>query len=323
MSSDAATGSGGPGRRWRSPALHLALGALVPVWAAPGTVAGQESVTRLATACAGASEALSSPCLETVLALQAAQGIVGLAASGGAELSGSSSTLGKRYGGTPRFGLAGRVGFVDASMPGVLGPATGPAPDAGAFAPSIQATAAVGLFQGFSPAPTVGGLLSLDVLATFSWVDLPGDRGFRDSPAGLGLGVRVGVFRESFTLPGITLSATRRWMGKVRLGGDGEEGTRGDLDLTVTSFRASAGKELLAFGFLGGVGWDRYRSATTLVVLPGGAGGPEGAAEEGAFTSDRLLFFAGAGYTFLVAQISAELGWARGWDEVPGRSPGG
>lgn len=303
--------------------LRLAGAAVALTVAGPGGLAGQDDVTRLSAACAAGSDALSSPCLETVLAVQAAQGLVGLAASGGAELAGSSSTLGKRYGGTPRFGLAGRLGFVDASMPGTLGPPSGPAPDAGVFAPSVQVSAAAGLFRGFSPAPTVGGLLSLDVLATFSWVDLPGDRGFRDSPAGFGLGARVGIFRESFTLPGITVSATRRWMSNVRLASDDPAGTRADLDLTVTSFRATAGKELLAFGFLGGLGWDRYRSATALVVRPEGSGTLEGAAEDDSFASDRLLFFAGAGYTFLVAQISAELGWARGDDAVPGRSSRG
>lgn len=305
-----------------------ALASVVPT--APA--AAQNPVLDLASACAAGDAVLVEPCLETVLALQAAQGLVGLGASGGASLPGSSSTLGRRFDGMPRLGFGVWGGFVDTSVPDALGPATGPAPEAGAFAPTIQATAAAGVFQGFSPAPTVGGLLSVDLLATFSYVGLPGDRGYRDSPMGFGLGVRVGVLRESFTLPGITISATRRWMGEVRLGagdaeggggGAGDDGTRADLDATVTSLRGTLGRTLAGVDVLAGIGWDRYAGDVDLRVRPQGADGPEGRTGADGFTSDRFLFYGGVARTFLVYQLSAEAGFARGFDDQPGREAGG
>lgn len=314
-----------PGRP-TGPALSriARAGLLAAVALAAGRpAAAQDEVQALAMACAGGEANLAGPCLETALAVQAAHGLIGLAASGGPSLPGSSSTLGKRFDGMPRLGFSVRGGFVDASVPDALGPANGPAPEAGAFTPSLQATVAAGVFQGFSTAPTVGGLLSVDLLATVSFVDVPGDRGFRDASKGLGLGVRIGVLRESFTLPGITLSATRRWMGETRLAEDADDGTRADVDLTVTSLRGTVGKTLANLDVLAGVGWDRHGSDVELRVRPQGAGGPEGLTRADGFASDRILFYGGVGYTFLVYQLSAEAGFARGFDAVPGRAGGG
>lgn len=300
------------------------LGAVGPFAFAAAPVAAQDEVEALAAACAGGAPTLAGPCLETVLAVQAAQGLIGLGASGGASLPGSSSTLGKRFDGMPRLGFSVRGGFTNASVPDALGPATGPAPENGALAPSVQATVAAGVFQGFSTAPTMGGILSLDLLGTFSYVSLPGDRSYRDSPKGLGLGARIGVFRESFTLPGITVSATRRWMGDVRLGPRGDVGgTRAELDVTVTSLRGTVGKTLANVDALVGIGWDRYGSEVDLLVRPAAGGGPEGRAGADSFTSERILLYGGVGYTFLVYQLSAEAGFARGFDDVAGRARGG
>jgi hypothetical protein len=93
---------------------------------------------------------------------------------------------------------------------------------------------------------------------------------------------------------------------------------------TVTSVRAIAGKDILAFGVLGGWGWERYSGSTTLAVRQTIGGLVRmGQASAGGFTSDRQLYFGGLSYTFLVLQVSAEVGYATGWDETLGRPAGG
>jgi len=284
--------------------------------------AQQDDVTALAGQCAlSNTDDLRSPCLETVLAAQAAQGLIGLAASGGSELPGSSSTLGRRFGGTPR--LAFSVGFtlVNGALPSVLAPSDGTAGSKGTFVGAVQATGSAGLFRGFSPAPTVGGILALDVLATFSYVGSLDRLGLDDPSTGFGLGARVGVLRESFTLPAVTLSLTRRWMGDTHL--SNTQGTMAEAGVTATALRLTVGKELLAFGLLGGVGWDRYSGGMDLEVRPSGTGGAIGTARTHSFRTHRTIIFGGIGYTFLVAQVGVEGGWARGYDSPPNRDATG
>jgi hypothetical protein len=289
----------------------------------PGrTAAQQREVTALAIACAvGDQETLESPCLEAALAAQAVQGLIGLAAGGGSELPGSSSTLGKRFGGAPRFALSAGLTLVNGDVPSVLAPSGGVAGSKGTFVPALQITGAAGLFQGFSPAPTVGGILALDVLASFSYVGSLDRLGLDDPSTGFGLGARVGIVRESFTLPAVTFSATRRWMGDASL--SNSDGSTADVDVTATALRFTVGKELLAFGLLGGVGWDRYSGSVDVEVRPAGPSGPTGSARTSSLDTDRMLFFGGIGYTFLVAQIGVEGGWATGYGSPPDRDSGG
>ncbi|HEX9885709.1 MAG TPA: hypothetical protein VGA70_04435 [Longimicrobiales bacterium] len=298
----------------------------------PRSARAQSDVERLAGACSAASTTLAGPCLEAALALQAAHGAVGLAVSGGSDLPGHASTLGRRLGSSPRFALGARVGLTRADLIQPSGEA--PARSGSSWIRNYQASLAAGVFDGFSAAPTVGGILALDVFATAFGVALPDDRGFQGSTAGFGLGARLGILRESFTLPGVTLSVARRWVGEVEVGNaDIPDPRSADFDVTVTSLRAALGKDLLAISFVAGIGWDRYRSDARVRVsyegsdLIGGplAGGPPGVAEarNSAFGTERTLFFGSASYTFLVLQLSAEGGYARGFEAVPGRASGG
>ena len=92
---------------------------------------------------------------------------------------------------------------------------------------------------------------------------------------------------------------------------------------TVTSVRATAGKDLLAFGILGGGGWERYQGSGRLSVWtePDGVFRSDPSAD--GFASDRTLVFGGLSYTLLVLQLSAEGGFASGWDAVAGRASDG
>ena len=78
----------------------------------------------------------------------------------------------------------------------------------------------------------------------------------------------------------------------------------------MTSVRATVGKDVLAVGLLLGVGWDQY-GGDARVGLPGGA---EAATDD--FDATRPLVFGGASLNFLVLQLSGEIGWAGGFDEV-------
>jgi hypothetical protein len=178
------------------------------------------------------------------------------------------------------------------------------------------------VFDGFSPKPTVGGVLALDLVLTGDWAFPSGDDGFDGSVGAWGYGLRIGVLRESFTLPGITLSATRRHQGSMEVRPDPDGYPRVGFDGTTSSFRGEVGKDLGGFGFLGGVGWDRYSSDVSLRLGELEPGGPEVSLSTSGFDSDRVLFFGGISRTFLVAQLAGEFGYAQGFGdgrpEVPG-----
>ena len=308
-------------RRGRATAIIAAtacvLGAL-----RPDRAAAQDEATRLADACASSNPgALASACLESALAVQAVQGLVGLSASGGSELPGSSSTLGKRFGGTPRLAFTAGISLVRGDLPVTLAPPAGVASADGVSQVAFHTAGSAGIFQGFSMAPTIGGILAVDALATFSYVTAPDRIGFEDPATGFGVGARIGILRESFTLPGVTLSLARRWMGTTSL--SSTDGDEAEVGVTASSVRLTVGKEFLAFGLLGGAGWDRYSGGASVEVRPSGPSGPVGEASTSSFQTDRMLLYGGVGYTFLVAQVALEGGWAEGAEASPGRAATG
>lgn len=303
-------GVGGVWRRVAGAALAVAL---VGGGVSPAEGAAQSSRDGLAALCLS-----PATCLDAALAVEAIQGGVGLLASGGSELPGSTSTLGRRFGTTPRVALSARLGMANGAYPTLSD--EGLAPETSSWVPTFQGAVAVGLFDGFRPAPTVGGLFAVDVMATLGIGLLPADDGFDRSVAGFGYGVRVGVIRESFTLPGVTLSAVRRHMGDVEWTGPSALGSR-RIELagpTVTSLRASVGKDLLALGISGGIGWERVESDGRFSPPTAPGGTPTLVAFEG-FRTDRTLFFGGVTATFLVLQVHGEVGYAAGFEPVEGR----
>jgi hypothetical protein len=272
-------------------------------------------VAALAERCRGGNAALEGACREAALVAQGAHAAAGLLASGGAPVPGAASTIGRRFGGTPRIAVSLRGGTAHFSLPDV-GDAT-PAGGESHFGFGTHAVVAAGLLDGFSPRPTVGGVLSLDVFAGAGALFLPGDAGFDGSAITWGGGVNVGLLRESFTLPGVTLSLAYRGIGELELGDrSGGDALEVSVDPSVTSLRGLIGKDLLALGVLAGVGWDRYAS-DALVVVPGPA------SASGDLDSGRLLLFGGVSVNLLLVQFSAEGGWAGGLDDLSGRPSSG
>ncbi len=270
-----------------------------------------EGVEDLARRCAGGHSGFIAPCREMSLAVMAVQQGVGLASALGSDIPGTSSTHGRRLGLMPRVGvavtaLALRFGMphVAASTPGGL------AEEENAMLLGLGGTAFAGVLDGFQLAPTVGGILSVDAIASYSLVRMPTGAGLSGAGSGFGAGARVGLVRESFTLPGISVSAARRWLADVQLGStaDGNP-VQARTGVTVSSLRATVGKNWFVIGIMGGVGWDRYEGDVEL-SMPRGAGDPGGVT--GSVASERVLYFVSGWFNFLLTRLSVELGMAEG-----------
>jgi hypothetical protein len=296
--------------------MRRALAALAVVAAALLSVrpaAAQSTLAGMVDECQ-ASMTLPSPtiaagCVDAAVALGALRAGIGLAAAQGSAVPGSASTLGRRMASSPRLAFSVRPATARATYGG---PADG---KVHALWPAgLEGQLTVGLLEGWSPLPTVGGVLSLDVLGELGFERLSGGAGFDGSIQDAGYGARVGLLRESFTLPGVSVSVTRRHLGDVKWGPQDGPGTRLVFTPTVTSLRATASKDLLSFGVLGGWGWDRYAGASSLTVRGIAAEiMPSAQASSGDFRTDRQMVFGGLSYTLLVLQLSGEVGWARGF----------
>jgi hypothetical protein len=274
-------------------------------------------------------------CLNLADAMEIVPPRLGIAASGGNPVPGTASTLGMRLGTLPRISVAGRLTTVEVQLPGIQ-EVTRNASDFTFFAVSVAADASVGLFQGFSLAPTVGGLGSVDLLASVGIAPLNDGGGccgigFRDaSQVTWAAGARVGLLRESFTAPGVSLSAMYRSLGTLEYG----EAVLGSTfpardayfrmrDFRALSFRGVIGKRLIGFGVAGGAGYDRYDTDILIrvcdPVAPPLCNSIEEIQQDG-FRASRVSLFANASYTFLLVTIVGELGWQVGGDLETGAS---
>ena len=242
-----------------------------------------------------------------------------LSLAGGSDIPGTPSTLGRRLGSIPRVGASVSFGAQRVGMPDLTSSAGSTPGDETFTLFGARGNVAIGFLDGIQLAPTVGGVLSLDALANYSIARLPTGAGFDGNVTSFGVGGRLGLLRESFSLPGVSVSAVRRWTSEMS-GGDVVEGTWGEFtsDMTVTSYRATIGKNLFALGLMGGVGWDHVDGDVTMRVrLPvEGQGDVEGQAR-GLHETDRRLFFLSAWFTMLVYQVSAEIGYVEGSDLQP------
>ena len=297
-----------------TPVLVSLAGAFSSVQAQelPVSRSSVEGVADLASRCSGGRNAiLTIPCRELSLAVMAVQRGVGLASALGSDIPGSASTMGRRLGTVPRIGVSLSLVGQRLAMPRVA--ATSPADLAKEeefTLAGLRGSVAAGVFDGFQLGLGMGGVLSVDLIGSYSLMRLPEGAGFEKMSSGVGLGARVGLVRESFVVPGLSISGVRRWHGDIKAG-DLAAGHPGEFvtDLTVTSLRATLGKNWFVLGLMGGVGWDRYEGNATLTV-PRGPGDP--GSIDGLVTSERLVYFVGGWFNFLVSQLSFELGVAEG-----------
>lgn len=241
-----------------------------------------------------------------------------LLAAGASPVPGSASTLGQRSPGLPRWSLAvrGTSGRIELPDPQTAGDTRS------GLAMAWSADLAVGIIDGIPALATVGGVGSVDVLASFGIVNLPKGAGFGTrSPVSFGAGARLGILRESFTVPGISVSAMYRRLGSFSAG-DAPTALTGarvrSESTTAWTVRAAIGKRIALFGVTGGFAWDRLSSDLSLE-----AAGSTGVVQLGddSYVSSRTSLFGGVVWTRLVYSLSAELGWQRSVDLSNGREP--
>ena len=289
------------------PVLVLVLSVL----ASPG---GAQAVADLTARCAAASGG-AAWCAAGAAAYEAVAAGVGLVAAGGSDIPGTSSTLGWRRGLGPRLAVSARFNGARIPLPAVeqASPSLLPGLRSPVAAASLEAAA--GLFDGIRTAPQYGGILALDAIASAGMIRLPRGDGFQSDVFSAGIGARLGLLRESFDVPGISVSAMRRFFGEVRLGADGAPASL-RLESAATSVRFVIGKDLPAAGVMVGAGWDRYSGDATLAgaAVPGERSGS--VALDGP-PVDRLLVFGALSRTWQVIQVTGEFGWANGFDAPP------
>ncbi len=295
------------------------LCALGLAWTLSGShAAAAQNLSSLAQACAAqGSAAVRAPCQSTILAAQAIRGGIAVAGAMGNELAGTSSTLGRRLGRTPRVSLGARFDAVAFRMPDILSGGTALPGRTTILAYGMKGTVGIGVLDGFSVVPSVGGFLSLDVLGSLGLLFLEEGDGFMEDRGVLSVGGRLGLLRESFTMPGVTASLMRVYGQELSWGGSGVTGAEVDADVSATSFRVTIGKDVFGLALLVGGGADWQGGDFTVRAADPATEGRVELVARGLSTR-RQVFYGGASFTRLIYQLSLEAGWARGFDDLPG-----
>ena len=285
--------------------IRVARAAVLLVCAA-AIGSGDARAQSLREQCAEAATGGVAYCESLVDAAATLPARLAIAAAGGNPVAGTASTLGMRVPGSPRWSIALRTTIARASLP--------PIGDGGAVRPtlwSVNADGAVGLFNGFNLAPTIGGFGSLDVLGSIGVLGVPDGDGFeRSSPLTWALGARVGILRESFTAPGVSASAMYRSLPDIEFGVPTPGPYFENAGQSVLSLRGTVGKRILGLGLTAGVGYDRTGSDVRVrfdepgPIFPN----PIDVAEQDV-TFGRTSFFGNVSYTILILNMAAELGW--------------
>lgn len=300
----------------------LSLVVILAAGLLPSGLAAQDFDALVSTCSAGAG-GLTGRCHIAAHALFAARGALGTALSLGSQVPGSASTLGYRLRTRPRMAISGRLGLTHFSMPEIREGYGLPMGDESPLVPSLHLSGVMGLLNGFSLSPTVAGVLAVDLTASGQLLFPQKSDGFQKRVAGWGIGARVGLLRESFTLPGISLSVSRRWGENAQVGDmRGGDAAQIRFDPDMTSFRGIVGKDILGMGLFAGAGLDRMSGSGSIGIRVSPTGfETEAFAKE--LRADKAVFFAGGSMTFLIIQLSGELGWSQALDAPLPIEPGG
>jgi hypothetical protein len=298
-----------------------ALAAAATFLAAAGGVAQPAQAQALRDRCE-AVIGMQPQCISGDDAAEILQTRLGLLMSGGNPVPGTASTLGMRLGSMPRMSLTGRITGLRVD-----------APDTDFTALALHLDASVGVFQGLSVLPTVGGLASLDLLASVGVMPVPRGSEYGAAPGSWAIGARAGILRESFTAPGISVSAMYRSVGSFRTGAagttDSEPAVVGGRDVQhvrlsdqrVVSYRAVVGKRFAGIGLLAGAGHDRFRADATVRVLhPTSLSPVQVTVSETGMRNTRNSLFMNASLTMLILNLSAEAGWQQGGERGADRT---
>ncbi len=282
-----------------------------------GAPVAAQDATALAGRCVMVTAQPMDWCRELAVAASALRAGLGFIAAGGTDVPGSASTLGTKLGSVPRFSASLRPTLGRFKSPRVTGLVRSAVDEQTLWVPGVQGTIVLSVANGFSVLPTVGGILSLDLVGSASYLKLPGPE-FDGNTGSIGMGARLGLLRESFTLPGLSVSIMHRALGEARYG-DPMAGDDAEIEfsLSTTSARAVIGKDLIVMGFFAGVGWDWHRG-TMNITAPRSGGGDTLVRDD--FVDRRTMYFGGTSWTFLIVQASVEVGWSSGFGDLPGRT---
>jgi hypothetical protein len=297
------------------------LSAAALVVAVPAAQAQGQPDSGLLDRCQAAVDGGSLPgtslplCRDVVVSIQLLQPELGLTLAGGNPVLGTASPLGTKFRWIPRFNVGGRISFNWLNVPDVRNYPAVPSEPVGTISASVympQLDVSVGVFDGLDLATTLGGFAAVEVMGSLGPLVLPAGAGFQNDATGVGLGARIGILRESFSAPGISVSGFYKWFGRVQLGNveAGDDAQLG-LDMSLWSFRAGVSKSFVAVGVALTVGWDRYSSQVDYGVA-GAAGELVPVVAEGDpidYTSDRWSAFLDVSYIVLFFNIVAEAGW--------------
>ncbi len=277
-------------------------------------------------------------CAQMVNALTTVQPSVGMAFSGGNPVLGTGTTIGKRLGILPRVSVTARANVALAGLPDLFRggyvsqvteqqPMLGAAPTVSVPVGSLQGDVAIGLFDGFSPAPMIGGIGSIDLLGSVAFLPQVDQVGLSKAITNFGAGARVGLLRQGLVTPGISVSAMYRVMGEVGFGNiDDDDPGEFSTDLRTLSVRGVASKGILAFDFAVGAGYDRYSSDVSIgwrmncqlfecdVYQPGGL--DVFGRFDGTLTTAAWNVFGNVALDLLVLSIVGELGYQKAVDPV-------
>lgn len=282
-----------------------------------GGVQAQTSLTARCTEQVAAADL--DFCNTLAQAVEIALPRVGIAASGGNATLGSASTLGFRLGSMPRVAITPRVTVGKIHMPPI---AARNGDEVDALLPVVALDASVGIFQGISLLPTVGGFGSLDLLASMGRVLLPGDEGFDSGATTWAAGAHVGILRESFTAPGVSVSGMYRRVGDVVFGDPDVTASEGYFlldDLRAWSLRGTVGKRFLMFSATAGLGHDWYGSDAQLrFATDDPAADGARTIQDGDYRSQRLTAFGNLAFTVVIVSLTGELGWQQGAEGFTG-----
>lgn len=326
--------------------------------AALGLAAGSAAAQGAAVPCAEFSDpSISSTCYTVAQAVESAQPQLGIVLTGGNPTLGTASTGGIRLGLLPRVSATAKANLVFVRLPDILAESAGGAAQTlndatGIPVPALSGAASVGVFPGISLAPTVGGVGAVDLLGSATWLPLGtfDVEGFsEDTPDfSYGVGARLGLLRESFTMPGISVSLMYHRLGTVSYGdvcdqpllggivqerngytvaagpcvnGEGDPGEFA-VDLGNWSTRAAVSKRLLGLGLTAGVGYDRFSSDAGFGFRTrcpdAGTSNCYARFSDLEVDNGRWSGFVDGSFSLLVATFAAELGWMQGEDAIAG-----
>ena len=283
------------------------VGAVAGLWTlvltTPSSLMGQGSSegARFQATCTGGDPSAALVCGQAAGSALGTGLSLTLLSTGGSLAPVPPSTMGMRLpDGGPRVAFSVRVSRIPLRAVAMSStPAASSGIEEGSW--SVRMTGASGVFDGFRPIPSVGGVLSLDVFATLDRLVLPPRLTNQGAWSG-SAGVRVGLIRESFTAPGVSLDLALARTQEIDLV-DAANAPVSAVQSRTRAARLSVGKDLGGLGLVAGAGRNWIDLPTRFFV---------GANGRGELSTTRDVLFGGVTLNFLVVQLNGEVGWAGG-----------